>query len=51
MRSGKNYEAKAGHVVSWNGMDGSGRRVPSGVYFYRLAAPDFVATRKLVLLE
>src|SRR5439155_3079340 len=39
------------HEVAWNGQDGAGRRVPSGVYFYRLVAGDFVATRKLVVLK
>jgi hypothetical protein len=28
-----------------------GNRVASGVYFYRLVTPDFVATRKLILLK
>ena len=34
------------HIVEW---DATGQ--PSGVYFYRLQAGDFVETRKLVLLR
>lgn len=39
------------HAVSWNGLDGSGRRVPSGVYFARLQADTFHRTQRLVLLR
>lgn len=40
-----------GQRVMWNGQDGSGRRVTSGIYICVLSAPDQRATRKLVLLE
>jgi flagellar hook assembly protein FlgD len=36
-------------TVQWNGMDGLGRTLPAGVYFYRLSAGEQVATRKLIL--
>jgi hypothetical protein len=39
------------HRIQWNGNDANGRRVGSGIYFYRLLTPDFEQTRKMVLLK
>jgi subtilisin family serine protease len=39
------------HQVAWDGRNQQGQPVASGVYFYRLAAGDFVATKKMVLLK
>lgn len=39
------------YMVLWDGRDGKGRACPSGAYFYRLRAGDFVQVRKLVLLK
>jgi hypothetical protein len=39
------------HSVEWNGTDDTGRPVATGVYYYRLAANDFVQTKKMMLLK
>jgi hypothetical protein len=39
------------YEVSWNGMDGAGRPVSSGVYFYSITSDGFRDTKKMVLLR
>jgi hypothetical protein len=37
--------------VAWDGRDDNGQEMASGVYFYRMRAGGFEATRKMVLLK
>ncbi len=47
-----NVDQAAGHYqVNWNGKDSSGRPCSSGVYYYRLSAPKYQQTRKMVLSQ
>ncbi len=39
------------HRVNWDGRDLLGSKVPSGVYFYRLEAPSFSSTKKMVVVR
>lgn len=37
--------------VEWDGCDEAGKRMASGVYFYRMAAPGVESSRKMLLLK
>lgn len=37
--------------IYWDGTDNSGKKVATGIYFYRLDAGEFKATRKLTILR
>jgi hypothetical protein len=44
-------EAGANGFVVWDGTSNTGQRCASGVYFYRIAAPGFTASRKMMMLK
>ena len=44
------YEGRS-KAVYWDGRNGLGEQVASGIYFYHLSAGDYSATRKMVILK
>ena len=49
-RSAATYESRS-KAVYWNGKNGLGEQVASGIYFYTLTAGDYSATRKMLILK
>jgi hypothetical protein len=39
------------HEVTWNGRNSEGTQVSSGIYFYRINAGNFSATKKMMMLK
>ena len=39
------------HMVRWDGANNSGEEVASGIYFYKMSAGDFQATKKMVVTK
>jgi hypothetical protein len=39
------------YSVAWDGRNAAGVQMPTGVYYYRIDAPSFSETRKMVLLK
>ena len=37
--------------VMWNGLNETGSRVSSGIYFCKLTTPDFSSTRKMIMMK
>jgi len=47
-----NQPMEAGsHTVTWDGYDSHGGQVSSGIYFYRISAEKFNATKKMMMLK
>jgi hypothetical protein len=46
-----NVIAPGYYTVTWNGADGAGNPLPSGVYYYRLESSTGQLTRRMVLLK
>ncbi len=45
------FSVPARYSVAWDGRDWRGRNVAPGVYYCRMRAPEFLATRKLIKTE
>ncbi|MBT5419999.1 MAG: T9SS type A sorting domain-containing protein, partial [Candidatus Cloacimonetes bacterium] len=39
------------HEIVWNGKDNSGKTTASGVYFYKMKASNYTATKKMILMK
>ena len=39
------------YSITWDGKDGSGKVVASGIYFYKLTTSDFSSMKKMVLVK
>ncbi len=51
VRLAEGARAAGAYTVRWDGRDGSGRELASGVYLYRLRAGEQLESRKLLLLQ
>ena len=45
------YYTDRGRAAYWDGRNESGESVASGVYFYRLRAGDYTASRRMVIVK
>ncbi len=45
------HRERGRYEVGWNGTNDQGQGIASGIYFYRLRAPGFTKTRKMILLK
>ncbi len=47
-----NWNVPAGrHSVTWDALDNNGLKAPSGLYFYKMEADNFLDTRRMILLK
>ena len=47
----KQLHQPGNYEIMWDGTNHNGTPVPSGIYFYKMNATDFISVRKLVLLK
>ena len=45
------FEASGYKAILWDGTDDNGNKLASGVYFYRIQADEFTATKSMVLMR
>ena len=45
------FKTQGEYSVQWDAKNSLGNKVPSGVYFYKLATRDFTQTKKMILLK
>ncbi len=45
------FEMAGRKEVAWQGLNNRGQQVATGVYFYRMVAPGFTETRKMVMMK
>ena len=45
------YKTAGNNVINWNGNDGTGTKLQSGIYFIKLEANNKIITKKLVIMK
>ena len=45
------YQEPGKYTVRWNGADEDGKKVPSGIYMFKIETGLFVQTRKMLLVR
>jgi hypothetical protein len=48
---GEEEYAAGFHSIIWDGRDSAGGSAPSGIYFYKLTAGDFIEVKKMTLIK
>ncbi len=39
------------HQIVWEGLDDAGKQISSGIYFYKMKAGEYTATRKMIMMK